>query len=400
MRLLRISQLEEARGVEMATIREKNGRFEYRFSYTDAFGNTKRKSVSGSSESECIRKREEFLESIALSECKITSTTTMTEILEEKFKNDFAKRYIEESTYNMQLEILQIIKGSFLNMMPIVRISVDDIEGFLISINHYSESTIKKVYRQISMAMRTATQQDILERNPLVATDFKRPKSRKIEKEVNALTISEQLTFVETLREHKVPKGRNNYKNQLMIELLSGLRMGEINALTTECVDLTRGVIHVQSTVCRGIGYRSYIKEGTKSDEGVREVPIAPELIPYLEDALENAKVDGNPLGLLLYDHKRDDVISTKQVNDFFYRILDKAGIMRRGQHALRHTFATRCIEAGVPAVTLKKWLGHNDIHITLDTYTNVFSGLTNDSISKLDNHLVVRECAFEYYAA
>ena len=53
--------------------------------------------------------------------------------------------------------------------------------------------------------------------------------------------------------------------------------------------------------------------------------------------------------------------------------------------HALRHTFATRCIEAGIPAVVLKKWLGHTNIHVTLDTYADVFSRMNFDSMVKFD---------------
>ena len=53
--------------------------------------------------------------------------------------------------------------------------------------------------------------------------------------------------------------------------------------------------------------------------------------------------------------------------------------------HALRHSFATRCIEAGVPAVVLKKWLGHTDIHITLDTYADVFARMDFSATDKFD---------------
>lgn len=58
-----------------------------------------------------------------------------------------------------------------------------------------------------------------------------------------------------------------------------------------------------------------------------------------------------------------------------------------RGQHALRHIFATRCIEAGVPAVVLKTWMGHTNIHITLDTYADVFSRMNNDSMKKFEDY-------------
>ena len=72
----------------------------------------------------------------------------------------------------------------------------------------------------------------------------------------------------------------------------------------------------------------------------------------------------------------------------YYKRVCSSVGIESSGQHALRHTFATRCIEAGIPAVVLKTWLGHKDIHMTLDTYTDVFQAMDNDAISKYDEHL------------
>ncbi|NLD19070.1 MAG: tyrosine-type recombinase/integrase [Clostridiales bacterium] len=95
-----------------------------------------------------------------------------------------------------------------------------------------------------------------------------------------------------------------------------------------------------------------------------------------------------NSLGLVFFDNNKNDIIDTGQVNSFFYRLMEKAGISKRGQHALRHTFATRCIEAGVASVVLKNWLGHKDIHITLDTYAYVFSNMHNDAMEKLEEHV------------
>ena len=48
----------------------------------------------------------------------------------------------------------------------------------------------------------------------------------------------------------------------------------------------------------------------------------------------------------------------------------------------LRHTYATRCIEAGVPAEVLQKLLGHKDISITINTYTTIFDKYKKDSLN------------------
>ena len=66
-------------------------------------------------------------------------------------------------------------------------------------------------------------------------------------------------------------------------------------------------------------------------------------------------------------------------------RICEKAGVENLGQHSLRHTFATRCIEAEIPPVTLKNWLGHTNIHITLDVYSDVYDRMTFKSIAKYE---------------
>ena len=42
-----------------------------------------------------------------------------------------------------------------------------------------------------------------------------------------------------------------------------------------------------------------------------------------------------------------------------------------------------------IPALVLKKWLDHTDIHITLDTYADVFDSMYNDSINKIDNYIL-----------
>ena len=104
-----------------------------------------------------------------------------------------------------------------------------------------------------------------------------------------------------------------------------------------------------------------------------------------LEEAIE--KAPRNKYGLIFYDTNKKDVIATQQVNCYFKRLCHKANIDVRGQHALRHTFATRCIEAGIPAVVLKEWMGHTNIHITLDTYADVFNRMNNEAIKMFEKY-------------
>lgn len=315
------------------------------------------------------------------------SDTTICDILKNKYFIDLEKNFVHEQGYSRNMANLHIIEKSFIGKVPIRYLTELQVDMFLRSITHYSNSTIGKVYLQLKLAFREAFNQHITDENIMLSSSLKCPKSNKPDKKVKSLTKAEQAKFVGFLENYTGQHNRNNYSNQLMIELLTGMRMGEINALTPECIDFEKGIIHVKSTVARGENYREFIKNGTKTDAGVRDVPMTEAIKPILRSALNN-QVD-NSLNLLFYDIQKDGIISTNQVNCFFKRVCEKCGIEKRGQHALRHTFATRCIEANIPAVVLKKWLGHTDIHITLDTYADVFDSMYNDSINKLDNYIL-----------
>ena len=56
--------------------------------------------------------------------------------------------------------------------------------------------------------------------------------------------------------------------------------------------------------------------------------------------------------------------------------------------HSLRHTYATRCIESGMPPEVLQNLLGHTDIKVTLDTYSDVFDNFQNENVAKVDEYL------------
>ncbi len=363
-----------------------NGTFEYRIVYTDEYNETKRKSFYGQSDIICMEKAEKFLYDLEKKKSGIDIDATIPDIAKEKAKSDFDKNYSHEQGYSRNLYTISIIEKSAIGKTPIAELSETDIDLFFRTLTKYANNTIVKVYRQIRIAFRIAYDKGIIPKDFMQSGNMKCPKSNKVTKKVKALTKEEQNQFVKYLENYKAPKGRNEYKIQLLIALYSGMRMGEINALKPENIDFKAGVIKVRFTVSRDENDKPIIKEGAKTDTGIREVPIMNSLKPILKKLLEQQSY--NPYGLLFYDNNNDKIITTQQVNEFFYRTCEKCKIEYNRQHSLRHTFATRCIEAGVPPVVLKTWLGHTDIHITLDTYADVFNSMHNDSILKLDEYI------------
>lgn len=60
--------------------------------------------------------------------------------------------------------------------------------------------------------------------------------------------------------------------------------------------------------------------------------------------------------------------------------------------HSLRHTYGTRCVEAGMRAVALQRLMGHSDVAITLNTYTSVFNKYKEAELEKVNNYYMNNE--------
>ena len=364
--------------------RTKSGSLEYRIAYYDDNNVRRTKSFTADTEEECLKRASNFLKSHEISLIKFEADATIPEIMKKKAQSDYLKNYTGEQGYDRNLQTISIIENSYIGTTPISNISEAQLRIFLEEITTYSNTVIRKLFAMVSAAFKLAYERGIIDTNYIAHKGIRCPKSSKSDREVKGLTEEEQKKFEKALMKHKVPHGRNTYKAQLMLELYTGMRMGEINALKPEDINFSEGYIHVGATISRGLGSRNFYKAHPKTAAGIRDVPMPMKAREILMEALMEMKP--NPEGLIFYDHNKDDVVATYQVCSFFKRICEKAGVPYYGQHSLRHTFATRCIEAEVPPLVLKKWLGHTDINITLDTYADVFDRLHHKSVSKFED--------------
>ena len=368
--------------------RREDGRYEYKVYYIDVDNKKKRKGFSGKDPGKIRVRADDFLRDIEDMRNGVERMATIPQILKRRYELDYKNGYTQEPGYYRNMASLRKIEKSAIGEKPIAKITLLDIQDFLGTLKIYSNSVIRKTYGQLKLAYGEAMIAEIVTKNLMLSSQIRCPKSAIPDKRVPALTVEEQQALVETLAKHKRWGSRNEYSKQILIELYTGMRMGEINALRPEDIDFKKGVIHVRGTISMGIDWRIYRRSHTKTDAGMRDVPINSLVRPILEQAITDMK--WNREGLIFYDHNKKDVISTSQVNCFYRRICEKAGIEFHGQHSLRHTFATRCIEAGVKPVVLKNWLGHTNIHVTLDTYADVYGSLNSASIDQLEKHLDV----------
>ena len=299
----------------------------------------------------------------------------MKDIRDKKFNSN----RIKEGQYTRITKTIEKIENSSLGKLNVKDISNDDIQKFLNDNKNYSNSYIKKLYEQLNQAFNFAMKNKYILQNPM--DDVIKPKSTKEDKEVRALTIEEQQSLSNYLLNCTI--NEETYKNVFLIQMYLGLRIGETLALNINDIDIEKQIINVNKTLTLGKDNEVIMGDTTKTYASKRTVPIPDFLIPSIKEQLEVAKENKDNMLFLYNDH----YISHSVANSRLKRILKSTLGMEAkdiSTHSLRHTFATRCIEAGMSAVVLQRLIGHTDISITLNTYTSVFNRFKESELEKV----------------
>ena len=212
-----------------------------------------------------------------------------------------------------------------------------------------------------------------------------KPKSHKETKIVEALDINIQKVFTNYLTKKQISE--EPYKNIFLIQMYMGLRIGEVLALSKENIDLENKLLYVKRTLTNDKEFSIILGNKTKTYAGNRTLPIPEflvsafkEQIKYANENLHNLIFTGN-----------DNYIRTSDVNKELKRIFKeelKKDATNISSHCLRHTYGTRCIEAGMTAVVLQRLMGHKDVTVTLNTYTSVFNKFKEAELEKVNQYL------------
>ena len=157
----------------------------------------------------------------------------------------------------------------------------------------------------------------------------------------------------------------------IYISLSTGLRIGEICALKWSDINVTDGTITVQRTI-----ERIYVVEGEKKHtqlvintpktvNSCREIPMSKELLAMVKPM---KKVVNGDFYVLTNEDKPTE---PRTYRNYYNRLMEKLDIPKLKYHGLRHSFATRCIEAGCDYKTVSVLLGHSNISTTLNLYVH-----------------------------
>ena len=353
-------------------------------------GKAIRKSVYGKTQKEVVNKLNEVKYQMNNDIYVEKNGIKLVKIIEEIREEKLASNTISGGQYARLKWTINKIKNSKLGEMKIQDVTKNDIQEFLNSIKDLSDSYIKKLYEQFVQAYRRAEIKKYITYNQMY--EVIKPKSDKQTKVVEALDINVQKAFTEYLNKASIED--EPYKNIFLIQMYMGLRIGEVLALGSKNIDLENKLLYVKRTLTNDKEFAIILGNKTKTYSGNRTLPIPDFLVPIFEEQLKYA--NGNLHNLIFTTN--DNYIRTSAINKELKRIFDeelKTSSKNISTHCLRHTYGTRCIEAGMTAVVLQRLMGHKDVTVTLNTYTSVFNKFKEDELEKVNNYLTNNQLNF-----
>lgn len=210
----------------------------------------------------------------------------------------------------------------------------------------------------LKSSLRRAVLLDVTEREFTAA--IVRPKQR--EKQVDCLSKEEQRKIEKYILEKK----KGNLFGVVLC-LYTGLRVGELLALTWDDVDLQKGIMTVSKSCHDSWENGKYVKiiDTPKTDCSVCTIPIPKQLLARVKEHKKSSSGNYVVIGKSMHGAQ------VRSYQKTFEMILNRLHIAHKGFHSLRHTFATRALECGMDIKTLSEILGHKNPTITLKRYAH-----------------------------
>lgn len=325
--------------------------------------------------------------------------TSLYNILKDYIDNKYKTGIISPRTYIRNTESLKLLEKCCKDFIykPIQKVTVQEIRKSLPNfvelemvnpktnenvIKTYSQNVIDKLYTLINKGFKIATSDRIIQYNLMDNESIKKPKAKNQTEKVEALTIEEEKALINVLKssDHK-------YKNIILLSLYTGMRIGETLAITRDNINLKEGTLLIEKTLTRDKNDKVILGNKTKTKAGMRTIYLSNNAKNILKDICKSNIT--NIYNLIFFDYDKNTFITPSEINCYLKRLNQKYNICKDiHTHMLRHTFATRCIEAGMSAKVLQQTLGHKKIQTTLDTYTSIFEKFNKDENEKYNSYM------------
>ncbi len=291
------------------------------------------------------------------------------------------------------------INGSEIGKIPLNKLKTTDLQTFYnAKLNgtyknqkqKLSSTTVRYINIIIKSALKQAVNNRMINDNACNAVVL--PKKNKIE--IIPLTKEEVIQFLNVAKKDRL-------YTLYLLEMMTGLRRGEILGLKWSDIDFEKGKINVIHNLYRinntdenaTTKYKLELLT-PKTETSKRSIPINQLMIEELLKHKEKQDLekmyyasDYKDLGMV-FTRPNGDYISPREFLRQYQKLLSTAGLEKKRFHDLRHTVASLLINANENPKVIQQLLGHSTISTTLDIYAHVMGETMNKSIDTLCNQL------------
>lgn len=272
------------------------------------------------------------------------------------------RQFVKKSTFAAYSLIVEThLQPAFGNLTAVTE---NDVQDFVLQkLNGgLSQKTIKDMLIVLRMILKFGAKKNYCVYAPI---DVIFPTDRE-RQELEVLSIANQKKIMRFVEENFTFRNLG-----IFICLSTGIRIGEICALTWDDIDTENGVIHIRKTIQRiyvkenGIKKTELLIDTPKTATSMRDIPMIKDLYEILKPL---KKVVNNDYFVLTNEATPTE---PRTYRNYYKKLLDKLGIPPIKFHGLRHSFATRCIESKCDYKTVSVILGHSNISTTLNLYVH-----------------------------
>ncbi len=272
------------------------------------------------------------------------------------------KQYVKKSSYSAYLLLIENhLLPAFGNLY---NLEEEAVQTFVLKKleQGLSQKTIKDMLIVLKMVLKFGAKYNWLEYRQF---DIQFPTVRK-KHDLEVLSRSNQKKIMNYVQAHFTFRNLGVY-----ICLSSGIRIGELCALTWEDLDTDTGIISIKRTIQRiytieeGLRKTELILDTPKTKNSIREIPMSRDLLKILKPI---KKVVNNSFFILTNDVKPTE---PRTYRSYYKNLMNDLDMPELKFHGLRHSFATRCIESKCDYKTVSVLLGHSNISTTLNLYVH-----------------------------
>lgn len=243
-----------------------------------------------------------------------------------------------------------------------------------------ADSMVRGVHMMLHEALDVAVRERLLVKNPTNGTTV--PKCNYPEKQI--LGDDQLETFLKAI------KGHEYWCDFFYVEVMTGLRRGEICGLKWQDINFEENKLQVKRSVSVKKGGGVSIGE-TKTETGVRSILMPPSVAEVLQNRKQTAITEWVFPNFMHPEQPISPATAYRKLKI----ILKHAGLPLIRFHDLRHTFATHATHGGVDPKTLAGILGHTNASFTLDTYTHVTSDMqkaASNIVGNIMQNIMIKE--------